>query len=144
MAGKYTISTAMKTGKKSPTYGTEYYIKFAESEDTFTLWFKTEPTQGQEVYGEINGSRFKKIRQEGTSSPAPVKKSTGRYDSDGQRQGMCINNAANYVNSMATELVDADTWAKTVYAYANALYLMGDLGTERVAESTKELFSGNK
>lgn len=145
MVETYTVQNAMKSGKNSDTYGEEYYVKFVESEQTFPLWFKKDPT-GQKINGSIEGSKFKKDKtpppdEKPTSAPS----SRGRYDSDGQRQGMCINNAANYVNSCATEIVTPEKWASTVYGYANALYALGDLGQEVAtppAESTGELFGG--
>jgi hypothetical protein len=147
MVEAYTVQNAMKSGKKSETYGEEYYVKFVESEQTFPLWFKKDPT-GQKINGTINGSKFVKDKTpQADEKPKFSPTNRGRYDSDGQRQGMCINNAANYVNAQATELVDDLKWAQTVWKYANALYLMGDLGkTPEVApaESTGELFGGTK
>jgi hypothetical protein len=143
MVETYTVQNAMKSGKKSDTYGEEYYVKFIESEQTFPLWFKKDPT-GQKINGEINGGKFKKDK-----TPPPEEKSTsaptnrGRYDSDGQRQGMCLNNAANYVNEHSSKIELPDVWAKTVWQYGNALYLLGDLGKTPVAETTGELFGGN-
>jgi hypothetical protein len=142
MVETYTVQNAMKSGKKSDTYGEEYYVKFVESEQTFPLWFKKDPT-GQKINGEINGSKFKKDKtpppdEKPTSSPS----NRGRYDSDGQRQGMCVNNAANYVNEHSSDIVAPKVWAKTVHEYATELYLLGDLGQAPAAETTGELFGG--
>lgn len=126
MVETYTVQNVMPTGKSSPTYGKQYYVKFVESEQTFPLWFKTEPKEGAKIDGEINGSKFTKAKKQEISPATSAPR--GRYDSDGQRQGMCINNAANYVNSMATELATPEKWAKTVWLYANELYKLGDLG----------------
>lgn len=128
MVETYTVQNAMKSGKKSDTYGEEYYVKFVESEQTFPLWFKKDPT-GQKIDGEINGSKFKKVkREEPADKPTPAGRPAYKDNSDGMRQGMCFNNAANYVTACATEIVDPKVWAKTVYKYANELYLLGDLG----------------
>jgi hypothetical protein len=52
-------------------------------------------------------------------------------NSDGMRQGMCFNNAANWVATIykdAENVPGAEAWAKRVYEHANALYKLGDLG----------------
>lgn len=137
---KYTIKSVMPTGKTSQMYGTEYYIQFNEVDKAFPLWFKQDPAVGSELEGEINGSKFKKVKKEWkedqssqsqsnptTSSPTGTKPAY-KDNSDGMRQGMCFNNAANYVNSLdfGKPLTDSE-WARTVFAYAQALYRMGDL-----------------
>lgn len=48
-------------------------------------------------------------------------------NSDGQRQGMCINNAANYINTNNTKELSAVEWAKIVHSYASELYNLGDI-----------------
>ena len=134
----FTVKSVMPTGKNHATYGVEFYVQFEEVEQAFPLWFKEAPEVGKTIDGEINGGKFKKIKKEFTpqaeaapstqggakSSPRPPYKD----NSDGMRQGMCINNAANYVNGLEFEnaLTDAE-WAKTVFSYANALYRLGDL-----------------
>lgn len=132
---EFTIESVMKTGKSSPQFGSEYYVKFHESEASFPLWFKSDPQQGQIVNGDIEGSKFKKEKKEWNGTPTATTPSAPaatrpayKDNSDGQRQGMCINNAANYVNAVASEAVDAKTWAKTVHNFANELYALGDLG----------------
>lgn len=164
---KYTIQTAIPTGKSSPMYGTEFHVKFAENEGTFKLWYKTPPTEGQVQEGTIDGWKFKKAKKEwngneggGSATPdaEPVQskpayqKPAYKDNSDGMRQGMCFNNAANYVNALTLELTEED-WAKTVYGYANALYLLGDLGKEKPVQevplteapkSVQEVFGVNK
>lgn len=52
--------------------------------------------------------------------------SPSKDNSDGQRQGMCINNASNYVNSQSKDYTPVQ-WAERVWRYANALYSLGDL-----------------
>lgn len=144
---KYTIESAMKTGKKSPTYGEEFYVKFEESEDTFTLWYKTAPKKGQEQAGEIKGSKFTKEKAPyngKASAPNTGPKKTYNGNSDGQRQGMCINNASNYVNSLDFEKTLTDReWAKTVHAYATALYVLGDLMLPTDNPALEDLLSGD-
>ena len=135
---EYKVESSMPTGKSNPQFGSEYYVKFYESEASFALWFKAQPVEGQIVNGDIEGTKFKKEKKEwnpnGGSSPATTQsapaatKPAWKDNSDGMRQGMCFNNAANYVNAVASEPVEAQVWADTVYKYANALYLKGDLG----------------
>jgi hypothetical protein len=151
----FTVSTVMATGKRSATYGVEYYVKFNESEDTFTLWFKKAPEAGQQIDGEIDGSKFKKAKKEwkpdsqnsseqqsGTSPTA--RRSTYKDNSDGMRQGMCINNAANYVNALEfpKALTDRE-WAELVHSYATALYVLGDLKAPITEETVAAVFGGN-
>lgn len=139
MSEKYTIATAMPTGKNSPTYGVEYYIKFAESEETFKLWYKTPPTEGQVQEGEIDGWKFKKVKKEFISNETKTgekpKRTYGAVEKDkqdGMRQGMCFNNAAAYVNSQTADPQVAEVWANTVWQYARALYVLGDLLVEEI------------
>jgi hypothetical protein len=134
----FTIKSVMPTGKTSQTYGTEYYTQFSEHEQPFPLWFKKEPEVGTTLEGEVVNGKFKKTKKEWNSqtqqSPraatqsAPSAKPAYKDNSDGMRQGMCINNAANYVNGLEFEKALTDVeWARTVFSYANALYRLGDL-----------------
>lgn len=137
MSETYKVESVMKTGKNSPQFGSEYYVKFYESEQTFPLWFKSDPQVDSTLNGTIEGSKFKKEKKEWNpnpstaetpvASPAPQSSRPYKDNSDGMRQGMCINNAANYINTVATDTVDAKTWAKTVHQYATELYKLGDL-----------------
>lgn len=61
-------------------------------------------------------------------------------NSDGQRQGMCINNAANFINATEGPMKPSE-WAKKVHDYAAALYTLGDLtnsGSQGAATSHSE------
>lgn len=131
----FTVKGVMPTGKNSPKYGTEFYVQFNEVEASFPLWFKTAPEVGSTIEGEIAGSKFTKIKKEYTPDAATPSTQGGasskpayKDNSDGMRQGMCFNNAANYVATLEFKqaLTDAE-WATTVFAYAQALYRMGDL-----------------
>ena len=142
MAEKYTIQTAIPTGKTDQMYGTEFHVKFAENEGTFKLWYKSPPTEGQVQEGDIDGWKFKKAKKEWsgnqsqTDSPraetqsAPFVKKVWKDNSDGMRQGMCFNNASNYVEAISPEPLAPADWARAVKAYAQALYLLGDLAAE--------------
>ena len=136
----YTVKSVMPTGKNHATYGIEFYVQFNETEQAFPLWFKTQPEVGSTVDGEIVAGKFKKIKKEYTpqaeaapGAPAAAKPAW-KDNSDGMRQGMCFNNAANYVATLEfpQALTDAE-WAQTVFAYAQALYRMGDLTQPPVA-----------
>lgn len=147
----------MSTGKTHATYGTEFYVQFNEVEQAFPLWFKSAPEIGTAIDGEINGGKFKKIKKEYTSEATPSTpgspssspaKPAYKDNSDGMRQGMCFNNAANYVATLEfkTALTDAE-WATTVFAYAQALYLKGDLnkapeGSQEVPATVAAVFGG--
>lgn len=141
---KYTISQVMPTGESSDMYGTEYHIKFNEDAGTYKLWYKTEPQQGQEQEGEIVDGKFKKAKKEwngATDSGKSYKKPYAAVQADkndGQRQGMCINNAANQIlkaQEIQGKVLGADVWAGAVYEYAQALYAKGDL---KAPETTEE------
>ena len=136
----FTIKSVMPTGKTSQTYGTEFYVQFSEHEQPFPLWFKKEPEIGTTLEGEVVNGKFKKTKKEwkqNTDSNTTVSSPNGgttasrpayKDNSDGMRQGMCINNAANYVNGLEFDKALTDVeWATTVFSYANALYRLGDL-----------------
>lgn len=148
----YTVKSVMPTGKNHDTYGVEFYVQFNEVEQAFPLWFKQAPEVGTTIDGEINGGKFKKARKEwkpenssggASSESAPVRsgKPAWKDNSDGMRQGMCFNNAANYVATLEfpKALTDSE-WATTVFSYAQALYRMGDLqqAPEGAQETPKE------
>lgn len=56
-------------------------------------------------------------------SPAERAKSA-----DGQRQGMAMNNANQYLIAKGDTKLTPDEWADSVFEYAQALYAKGDLG----------------
>jgi len=140
---KYTVSNVLKTGKTSPKYGDEFYVKFKESEATVTVWRteKNTPAEGQEWEGTIKGNKFvKKPFVSGqTESGVSPKRTYGAIQADkgdGMRQGMCINNAANYVNATQGDKLEAKDWARMVHAFAQELYSLGDLSKENNEEIT--------
>lgn len=142
----YTVQNVMPTGKSHATYGTEYYVKFVESEDTFTLWFKTVPKAGDKIDGTINGNKFTKKKKEfvsgQTKTGTPAKRTYGAIQADrgdGMRQGMCFNNAAQYVSDHSSAIENPEVWAKTVFTYAKALYDLGDLNQESEPQTSAEL-----
>jgi hypothetical protein len=159
----FTVDRVQATGKSDPKFGEEFYVKFTESESTYPLWFKKVPTQGQTIDGDIIDGKFKKTKKEWNPNPQNPQSSVvatqdapsaPRYtpykkdNSDGQRQGMCINNAAAYIAATSGEerYVDGEAWAKEVHAFATALYQLGDLSSEpkeqeeNLADTVTELF----
>ncbi len=157
----FTVKSTMPTGKANEKFGQEFYVQFNESEQAFPLWFKSAPEIGKEIDGEIKDGKFKKIRKEWNPNAAPEGDAKGpaparvpyKDNSDGMRQGMCFNNAANFVNTLVFEKTLTDReWADLTFAYAQALYLKGDLnvpveGSQQEAEpdaadTVKELFGG--
>lgn len=157
----FTVKSTMPTGKKNEKFGQEFYVQFNETEQAFPLWFKEAPAVGKEIEGEISNGKFKKVRKEwkpqeegGSKSPSGGSPSRSQYkdNSDGMRQGMCFNNAANYVNTLEFGKALTDTeWADIVFSYAQALYRKGDLnvtpeGSQEEAKddlaTVKEVFGG--
>jgi len=160
---KYTIQTAIPTGKTHQMYGTEFHVKFAENEGTFKLWYKEPPQEGKEQYGTIDGWKFKKASKQdlenagiqSASTPsatpaaarAPYSKPAYKDNSDGMRKGMAINNAAAYVLAVSPEPLSPNEWATAVTKYATALYLISELdGTtlpkpeDKTIQNVKDVF----
>ena len=143
----YTVKSTMPTGKKNEKFGEEFYVQFEETEQAFPLWFKSRPDAGKEIEGDIVDGKFKKVKKEWNPNPtsstkesgSPTTKPAWKDNSDGMRQGMCFNNAANYVNTLEfkTALTDVE-WADTVFGYAQALYRKGDLNVAPEASQAAE------
>ena len=145
----YTINTLIPTQETHDTYGTKYVVKLAELPETFEMWFKKEPAQGDKIDGSVENGRFKKEKKawnpaaSGGSATAYKPKAFNQADkSDGMRQGMCMNNAAQYVQVNATKPLTPSEWADAVYKYATALYSKGDLKAvtepQNVSEEEKQ------
>lgn len=147
----YKVLDVKPTGKDDPKFGTEFWVKL-DNEDVAKLWFKNAPAVGTELDLEKTDKGYKKVKKEwkpsseksssessssSSSSRSSATKPVYKDNSDGQRQGMCINNAANYVNGLDIRddngnsiILKDQEWADTVYGYANALYNKGDLRVE--------------
>lgn len=142
----YTVEMAIATGKKDEKYGPEYMIKFAEDARPVKMNFKNDtPKAGDTEEGEIIDGKYGAYFKRGGSKPAYAggEKKEWKDNSDGQRQGMCMNNAASYVNTLAFEKALTDVeWADLVYSYANTLYQKGDL-TQTPEGSQEEVIEGN-
>lgn len=152
----YIIKQVKPTGKADTGYGVPYYVQFEEDDRIVYAQKKSEPQAGDKWDGEIvsdkyNDWKFKKApfvpgqtvqNTAGNATTKSYAKPAYKDNSDGMRQGMCINNAANYVNQLG-EFSDSE-WATKVHAFATALYLLGDLKAQptpvadTVAEVTEE------
>lgn len=82
-----------------------------------------------ETYEKNDHTYLKQKQREGGFTPRSFGRTPARDNSDGQRQGMCINNAANYINSQSKDYTPVE-WADRVWRYANTLYGLGDLKKE--------------
>lgn len=143
----YTVADVEKANEPAdPTYGQKYYVRFEGQEQSVQVSRKSDPQIGEEMDGTIKEGRFKKTPKPYTPG-APQQRYDGpkRADnSDGQRQGMCINNASAYVlyrSEHAQKPLDPKEWATTVAAYANELYKLGDLEGTTFDEVTPEALS---
>jgi hypothetical protein len=127
----YTISTILPAGETHEMYGTKYVVKFAEDAQTYELWFKKQPDVGSTLEGTIEGGKFKKEKKAWDGgAKQPYKKPFGAVQADkndGQRQGMCINNAAQFVLAKSEKTLTPSEWADAVFKYATALYSKGDM-----------------
>lgn len=86
------------------------------------------PQVGDELYGNIEQTEYgQKFKSESKPFAGGGQKREYHDNSDGQRQGMCINNAANFVNSMVSADIQAHEWAEMVHSFATELYKLGDL-----------------
>lgn len=129
----YTVEKWEKANEpEHPQYGQKYHVKFAEEAQSVEVSRKTEPVIGEVLDGTITNGRFKKTPKPYTpGSPQQRYDGPKRHDnSDGMRQGMCINNASEYVRSMTEstgKILEPAQWATVVHGYANELYKLGDL-----------------
>lgn len=125
--GQLTIKQVMPTGDTHEKYGKEYHIQFAEVDTPVKKWSTKELAAGDILYGEVKDGKFVKDEYKPTPGfKAGERKRENEARTDGMRQGMCMNNAANYVAQMFPDLKEKE-WAKKVWGYANALYSLGDL-----------------
>lgn len=144
MAQEYVLRS-FKKGDYQDAHGNYWCDAAFEGFGEPVRWVVKDPLkikEGESYYGEIKEMTsqagkpymrfYKQIRTEdgtpsGGSQGAP--KGSGWKDtSDGQRQGMCINNAAAFICAQNTEnAMGAVDWAKLVHEYAAALYALGDL-----------------
>lgn len=148
----YTVKDVKPTGKDDPNFGVEYFVQFNEDPRTVTVNRKNPVNVGDSWDGTITeskwGTKFKKAPfVPGNPSPVPAASAASagsppvkpvyKDNSDGQRQGMTINNAANYVAANHKELSPAE-WAKVTHSYASELYRLGDLSNEPVDVTNDE------
>lgn len=136
---KYTVRQATATGKVDEKYGAEYIVHFNEDDREVKMSRQKAIEVGQEENGTIMENKFGAYFKKDPYNPDlsqganPVKKEwtpMKRDNSDGMRQGMCINNAANQVaaaQKVTGKVLGTDVWADVVFEYAQALYAKGDL-----------------
>lgn len=156
----YTVSSVHRAFDDADSYG-NVTDSVTFNETTGSFLYKHAPTtevkEGTKLYGHTeqvtskNSGKeyhvFKKDKipdEEYSASKAPGRAFKKAQDDrgDGMRQGMCINNAANYVNSQNLTLGEGE-WATMVYGYANALYALGDLKvSEDTAQDVLDLMTG--
>lgn len=130
----HTIGEAKPWPKDSPTV---FYIDVGVvGHDKLVSVGKKSPDAlkvGDKITGEIipteyNTDKFKAEYVGGYNGPkksgfSPAERAKS---ADGMRQGMCFNNAANYVTAKADKLPPFE-WASAVFEYAQVLYSKGDL-----------------
>lgn len=81
-----------------------------------------------EVYTNAKGKDYvRQAPKEEQGSFSGGGKREWKDTSDGQRQGMCFNNAAAYVAANSEKTLTPHQWADAVFKYASALYSKGDL-----------------
>jgi len=103
-------------------YGNKkYYVLFQGESENVPLSAKNEPQVGDEKYGEIVEGQYGKYFK---TAKDPNKSFGGgsKYDGDGQKQGMAIKSAADYVTRHSDKKLPPEQFAKAVEAYATALY----------------------
>lgn len=128
MPQEYTVKQVRKnidkeTGEqRQDNYGNlKYYVLFEGEHDNVPLSAKTEPKVGDTKYGEIVEGEYGKYFKGAKNHNATVFAGGGN-NSDGQKQGMAIKAAADYVTKHSTEKLSPVLFATAVEAYATALY----------------------
>lgn len=128
-------------------------VRFVGESDS-ALWRhapSTDVSNGTKVYGTISdevsqgGKAYRKFkkeqREDGTPQTSGKPAFTGGRkpdNSDGMRQGMCINNGAQYVANNYAELTP-EAYAKKVEAYARELYKIDLTKEEDLNDILKDL-----
>jgi hypothetical protein len=129
---KYTVKSATPTGKVDPKFGTEYIVHFNEDIREVKLSRQKPVELGQEENGQIVDSKFGAYFKKDPfvrDVPLQDQKPAWKDNSDGQRQGNCLTNAANYVLAISPNPLKPLDWANAVHQYAEALYQTGGLQT---------------
>jgi hypothetical protein len=152
---KYTLQDYNEKGQDARG-NHKLYANFKEYENgTVSVYWavKSLPRLGETFDGEITvgeyGPRFSRTfdqnqqsYQRTSANGAPAGRPTSRPDnSDGQRQGMAINNAAQYVKEWAIKegkKLSPAEYAQAVKAYAVAIYTNSDLSSVKVEDPLTE------
>lgn len=139
---QYKVVAVKPTGKDHDKFGVEFFVKL-NNDDVARLWFKNAPQEGDTLDLENSDKGYKKVKKEwnpsqsSSSSPSSSASSSTQKgfkapykdNSLGMRIGMCINNAANYVNNLDirdndgnSKFLAPEEWATTVASYAIELF----------------------
>jgi hypothetical protein len=147
---KYRQAVDKTTGEpKKDKYGNIAVYADFEGVNGSVYWkVQSIPEPNKRYYGRIEqgeyGAVFRKEMDPNAQSSGFQRPTPKARDNDGQRQGMCINNAANFVSVMAEfakKPLTKEEWATQVYEYASALYAKGDLGKLQIVDAA---VSGNE
>lgn len=104
-------------------YGNKkYYVLFEGEEENVPLSAKHEPKPGDTKFGEIVQGDYGKYFKSAKNPNAPAFGGGNKYDSDGQKQGMAIKSACDYVTKHSTDKLSPLEFAGAVEKYATALY----------------------
>lgn len=154
MAQEYTLTSFQDSDFKDQNGNTWCTALFEEKHNEPIKWVVKDPTKvvvGQKYYGEVKEMQSKAgkaylrfFREKNPDYQGGGNKGGKGYDSDGQHQGMCFNNATSYINAQGGNTMGAEEWADAVFMYARALYNKGSLKlTEtpknEVTASTKDI-----
>lgn len=123
--------------QREDNYGNKkYYVLFEGEEENVPLSAKFEPKAGDKKYGEIVQGEYGKYFKGSKNPNAPAFGGGGgsKYDSDGQKQGMAIKSACDYVTKHSTAKLSPLEFAGAVEKYATALYNL-NLKKQEVAPS---------
>lgn len=127
----------LETKGQDPRGNYKNYVKFTEEAETVYWATKTIPVVGDVVEGTIEqgqyGPKFK--RAWNSDNLGGVAPRVDKSREDGMRQGMCFNNASQYVlKASEGKTLSPEQWARAVYVYATALYALGDIQLDKIEE----------
>lgn len=108
--------------QRADNYGNlKYYVKFQGEADTVPLSAKKPPVVGDKKFGSIEQGQYGRYFK-AAKNPNGFSGGGSKYDSDGQKQGMAIKSAADYVTKHSKDKLAPNEFARAVEAYATALY----------------------
>lgn len=108
--------------QRTDKYGNlRYYVKFQGEADSIPLSAKVPPQVGGTKYGSIETGEYGKYFKS-AQNPNGGFGGGRKFDGDGQKQGMSIKAAAEYVTKFADKKLAPDELANAIEAYATAIY----------------------